>query len=1168
MALLRIKNGVEAGTALTLRRGTLRVGRSEGNDYQIADTSVSGGHCEVALDAAGNLAIRDLGSTNGTFVEGQRITEALMKPGQTLRLGNVELAFENTQSVNDAAVVRVEPAEAVLDQHDPVDDLGAMYLVSTPNGEYRAPADAAGHANLSASFARGVILQQRYVLERELGRGAMGQVFLARDIRLTRPVAIKVILATRGGQAKADSSVSQEVQRAFEEEAQVGANLNHPAIATVFDYGFHQGNPFTVFEYIEGETLQQFLHRRKRIPLDEVRLIIAPLAQGLDYAHSHHIVHRDLKPANIRATPQGDFKILDLGLAKRLLQADEQAGFAGTPAYASPEQASGLPVDGRTDQYALALIVYEMITGQRPFQAETPEEMLRLHCEAEVPDPHSLAPDLPEAAEVRAALLRALHKDPDERFASCEALAVALGCQLRSTVAPATGILLEAEVRSRPDFWREAGIARRQHLALLPGAVWCDQGWGIRSWPTQQIVGLKRLGQDLQFALSGSGGGKLRFRFPSVGQCAEWYEGISAQKRLAASESATDVTAVEQSPVVLLRQRPNMRFQLLGQVEADGKRRRTREGALRIRGALLRADAVVGLEEERIPGVGQTLKRTSGTAVRAIDPAGRSELKGQWFSERTSRLTVFMFWLLGASLVVRTFTLFIARSDLGPLSQWLPDGALLQSAPLLPLVAGIAGAHVWPLGLCLLLRGLRWPQLMPAAAITFLTYNAVPLLSLVTLMFAASVTGDWTRAWHTLLLLIAGVEGWSLMFLGFLLGRRIWRTHREFRVAMRKAETSPPAGRVWAGRLALVVSVVIAVVSSVFVVRAGFRLGTAREAGTGTASSLLAAGYKPQTNDLPDIGVSWELNSGWLEDPALAQPGFEHFFNFKHLLFARTRVQETQALPPRLRGDHKRLLLLTQEREFRDLVRPESLGEAQPIQTDGIDWSEMKFKGVVANQPNLEFRFLLRAHADSTRQATVLIFCSSNVWEQLNDMAQAAADGFHLGSFPLARKLVPAPAGTRFGTYKGTRQPYVCRLPGVWQRQAAPPASDPRLIADLLLSRGSDVWFGVLLQDVSLWQEGGFSLQGTEKIELNALQQQTTEFKLLRGEDVEVGTHRGRLLSLFFRKDALAFTLLRALVIHSGWLYHVSAWTTNPKPDLRLLEEALAGIEFPRDSAN
>ena len=204
---------------------------------------------------------------------------------------------------------------------------------------------------------------------------------------------------------------------AFAEEARLGANLTHPAIATVYDFGFHDDKPFTVFEYLDGETLGDLLRRRGRLPVEEVRLIVGPLAQALDFAHGRHVVHRDLKPENIRATEQGLFKVLDLGLAREF---GRDAGLDGVRRHAGLRIAGAViwvPCDGRTDQYALALIAFELLTGRRLFEAQRRRAtLLEMHREAEPPAWQPVLTDV--AGSVRAALSRAFSKDPNARFAS------------------------------------------------------------------------------------------------------------------------------------------------------------------------------------------------------------------------------------------------------------------------------------------------------------------------------------------------------------------------------------------------------------------------------------------------------------------------------------------------------------------------------------------------------------------------------------------------------------------------------------------------------------------------------------------------------------------------------------------------------------------------------
>ena len=225
-------------------------------------------------------------------------------------------------------------------------------------------------------FASGTVLQDRYRLIKELGQGGMGVVYLGHDQRLDRSVAVKVILS-HSDAASASATMDSRLKTSFQEEARLGASLTHPAIATVFDYGFQRDNPFTVFEYIDGETLRELIERRGRLPLDEVRLIIGPLALALDFAHARRIVHRDLKPENIRSTEQRQFKILDLGLAREFSR-QEDWRFAGTPAYAAPEQVAERASDGRTDQYALAVIIFELLTGRRPFESNSWLDLLEM----------------------------------------------------------------------------------------------------------------------------------------------------------------------------------------------------------------------------------------------------------------------------------------------------------------------------------------------------------------------------------------------------------------------------------------------------------------------------------------------------------------------------------------------------------------------------------------------------------------------------------------------------------------------------------------------------------------------------------------------------------------------------------------------------------------------
>ena len=295
-----------------------------------------------------------------------------------------------------------------------------LFCVSTIGGQIEPALDLEETKQLSKFFATGLTIGDRYELISCIGQGGMGQVFLARDLRLEREVAIKVVSKSRIN----DEQNFYETMLA--REAKLGANLNHPGIATVFDFGFHGGRSYTVFEFIDGSNLRTLLMEQGTFKLDEARDVIAGLARALDFAHGQGIVHRDLKPENISRSKTGEYKILDFGIARDFANDDQRPLFAGTPAYSAPEQAGGKPVDGKTDQYALACVFFELLTGRQVFEGESHQEYLDKHL-SDCPEEISrLVNGIPP--EVDNALLRALAKDPEDRFDSCQEFAEALGC--------------------------------------------------------------------------------------------------------------------------------------------------------------------------------------------------------------------------------------------------------------------------------------------------------------------------------------------------------------------------------------------------------------------------------------------------------------------------------------------------------------------------------------------------------------------------------------------------------------------------------------------------------------------------------------------------------------------------------------------------------------------
>jgi serine/threonine protein kinase/tetratricopeptide (TPR) repeat protein len=271
-------------------------------------------------------------------------------------------------------------------------------------------------------------LGERYTIETELGHGGMATVYRARDPRHNRSVAVKVL--------NADVAAALGTDRFLQEIKTVGS-LTHPHIVPVHDSGEAGGVLFYVMPHIDGETLRDRLNRDKRLPGPEAVRLIRTLASALDFAHRHGVVHRDMKPENVMLF-EGEPLILDFGIAKAISAAGgeslTQTGIAiGTPAYLSPEQASGeTQLDGRSDQYSLACVAYEMISGQPPFVAATSQATIaKRFSERPAPLPSNLS--VPGAASD--VLLRALSLDPSDRYMTVSEFALALGQAIPAEIA-------------------------------------------------------------------------------------------------------------------------------------------------------------------------------------------------------------------------------------------------------------------------------------------------------------------------------------------------------------------------------------------------------------------------------------------------------------------------------------------------------------------------------------------------------------------------------------------------------------------------------------------------------------------------------------------------------------------------------------------------------------
>jgi serine/threonine-protein kinase len=263
---------------------------------------------------------------------------------------------------------------------------------------------------------RGFVLGGRYVLGDRIASGGMAEVWAATDDTLQREVAVKVM--------RPDMNHDEVFAARFREEALHAASLLHTNIATVFDYGEDDGLAFLVMERVEGSPLSQIIREEGPQSPDRVTAVVGQAALALGVAHEARVVHRDVKPANILLRPDGLVKLTDFGIARAMDGSGltRMGELLGTPHYLSPEQALGEPASGASDLYALGVVAHEMITGRRPFDAETPIAVALAHVH-EMPPP--LPPGVPDALAFVVEEL--LSKNPDDRPANARAVAIRLG---------------------------------------------------------------------------------------------------------------------------------------------------------------------------------------------------------------------------------------------------------------------------------------------------------------------------------------------------------------------------------------------------------------------------------------------------------------------------------------------------------------------------------------------------------------------------------------------------------------------------------------------------------------------------------------------------------------------------------------------------------------------
>ena len=481
--------------------------------------------------------------------------------------------------------------------------------------ELEVPADPSGPGNQTLAG----LLGERYRIVARLGSGAFGEVYRAHDSVLGRDVAVKRIKLD----AFVEPALLEDVKQRFSREAQVAARLRHPNIVITHDIVQTPAMSFIVMELVEGRTLQALLAERGRLPLGETIGLVAQVAAALDHAHASGVVHRDVKPANIMIEPGGQLKVMDFGIAKLETGANltSTGSIMGTPNYMSPEQAKGLRVDGRSDLFSLGCVLYECLTGTKPFQGESVSVILVKILTEEPPPVDLAAAGLP--AEIGSVLKRAVAKDPAARYASGKELVEALRTAGHTTVVspptagralpplssakpqPATAVSAPVPVARRLGSHKSVALGVLIALAaalLASGAIGnigqasrlAGEGGGLVREETPGIVG-RVMGRETQLVVTVPPGTRLRLALeaPLSSETARAGDAFNAE-----STSPVRIEGVEAVPA-------GVRFQ--GSI-TEAAPAKDAEG---------RGHMTLELESVQLPDAGRVSLKTRPLALRA-----------------------------------------------------------------------------------------------------------------------------------------------------------------------------------------------------------------------------------------------------------------------------------------------------------------------------------------------------------------------------------------------------------------------------------------------------------------------------------------------------------------------------------------------------------------------